>query len=106
MAFWWLWVACPIILHSAFPSSVAALRRVDCLLPSLVGGLARPFFILPSAGEIHAWYTAWKELTERSGTEIPLSSIFLSAFPVPGPLFSHRQYAWLFSFAASASPKR
>jgi hypothetical protein len=89
MAFWWLWVACPIILHSAF-----------CILPSLVGGFARPFFILPSAGEIHAWYTAWKELTERSETEIFLSSIFLSAFPVPGPLFSHRQYAWFFPVAA------
>src|ERR1017187_4520543 len=28
----------PTILHSAFPSSVAALRRVDCLLPSPRGG--------------------------------------------------------------------
>jgi hypothetical protein len=89
MAFWWLWVACPTILHSAF-----------CLLPSLVGGFARAFCLLPSAGEVRALYTAWKELTERSGTEVFLSSIFLSAFPVPEPLLPHRQYAWLFSVAA------
>jgi hypothetical protein len=65
-----------------------------------LGGFARAFCILPSAGEMRAWYTAWKELTEKSGTEIFLSSIFLSDFPVLGPLLPHRQYAWLFSVAA------
>ena len=68
------------------PESMPSIWPCGGLVVAL-GGFARACCILPFAGEMRAWCTAWKELTERSGTEIFLSSIFLSAFPILACIF-------------------